>query len=467
MADVYCDQSLGSGNDDGTDWTNAYKLLATALNGTNVGNGDTLWVKNDQLTSGTVILKGTTNFSNDPPRVIGVKSATTATPPAAGDIIPGLRNGSSTRAYDQTSANAAPIFSTSVSGADLTVEGYFGLVYGLVLKGRRDFRISGSNKKTNIEFDECELLAANGQSAQMQFGMTSTAINGFLRFKNCKFSQGTHNVGLNANNGIGIMIFQNCIIDLGSSPQSQGSGKATFEFYGCDFVQSGTLRGSAGGQYRQTVWKYNNCQINASSALVTGSISEGFRTEFAQTSSVAGKTTGGSFLELDIITSEGDIVLETTAVRTGGADDGGDGAWSLAFTPGVNGTRDNLVGLIGPKMAVEVVGDGTSQTLTVNIANSGGGDYNDDDVWLEAKSPSEAGTADFDFYTTQMDLEATPSVVADDTGSTWGTGGNNHQKLTIALAPDYDGIIECWVVFAKNFGASPETLYVDPLPTVT
>ena len=116
-------------------------------------------------------------------------------------------------------------------------------------------------------------------------------------------------------------------------------------------------------------------------------------------------------------------------------------------------------------MAVEVVGDGTSQTLTVNIANSGGGDYNDDDVWLEAKSPSEAGTADFDFYTTQMDLEATPSVVAGDTGSTWGTGGNNHQKLTIELAPDYEGIIKWVFLVAQSVGASLATCVVHPRTT--
>ena len=119
-------------------------------------------------------------------------------------------------------------------------------------------------------------------------------------------------------------------------------------------------------------------------------------------------------------------------------------------------------------MAIEVEGDGTAQTLTVFIANSSAStDYQDDEVWLVAKSPSEDGTADYDYYTTQMDLLATPSDITDDAGSSWGTGANNHQKLEITLSPDYNGIIECWVVFAKNFGASPETLYVDPLPVLS
>ncbi len=218
----------------------------------------------------------------------------------------------------------------------------------------------------------------------------------------------------------------------------------------------------------QAVLWLTNCKIHASSALVSGSITENFLTSFIHTSSATGKTTGQTFQEIDILSANGNIVEETTRFRTGGADDGGSGAWSLAFTPNIDKTRDNYVGLIGPRMAVEVVGDGTAQTLTVYIANSSAStDYQDDEVWLVVKSPSETGTADYDFYTTQMDLLASASDITDDTGSTWGSGANNHQKLTISLSPDYDGIIECWVVFAKNFGASPETLYVDPLPVLS
>ena len=86
MANVYCDQELGTGDDNGTTWANAYKLLATALNGTNTGAGDTLWVQGDQITSGTVNFKGVTTFTNNPPRVIGVIEGTSNTPPVAADI---------------------------------------------------------------------------------------------------------------------------------------------------------------------------------------------------------------------------------------------------------------------------------------------------------------------------------------------------------------------------------------------
>jgi hypothetical protein len=199
--------------------------------------------------------------------------------------------------------------------------------------------------------------------------------------------------------------------------------------------------------------------------LVTGSIVGDFRTEFYGTVNVTGKSSG-SIQNIDIITSRGNITEETTAVRTGGANDGGTGAWALAFTPGVNGTRDQYLGLEGPDMTFKVTA-GVSRTVTVYIANSGASDYFDDDVWLEVFYPSGSGTAQFDNETTQMNLLGTPSKTGklfDDTESTWGTGGNNAQKLVATISPDYIGRAYCRVVFAKNFASSPETLYVDPLP---
>ena len=115
------------------------------------------------------------------------------------------------------------------------------------------------------------------------------------------------------------------------------------------------------------------------------------------------------------------------------------------------------------------VTSGMSKTVDVYIANSGAGDYNDDDVWLEVFYPSEGGTAQYDNETTQMTLLGTPAAVTNDATSDWstGAGGKNAQKLTATIDPDYQGIAYCRVVFAKNFGATPETLYVDPKPVYT
>ena len=465
MADVYCDQELGTGSDNGTDWANAYKLLSSALDGTNTAAGDTLWVQGDQATSGSVTLKGVAAFTNNPPRVIGVIEGTSNTPPVAADIVPGLRNGSATRAYDQTAGNAAPIFATSVASSDIVLNGYFGLIYGLVLKARDNFTFADTVAAV-INIEECELRSGDGETGNFRFGSSLGSSSVLLNFKNCKFSAGTD--GRFATSGRqGMFLFENCIIDIPNSTLID-PGSMSFTFRGCDFPAATTTMITGGGGDRpQIPILFHNCQINSSAALATGSIGKKFRTEVIQTSSGTGKTTGESFLELDIITSEGDIVLETSRVRTGGASDGGDGAWSLAYTPGVNGTRDNLVGLIGPWLTQKIVGDGTAQTLTVHIANDlaesdPANTYNDDDVWLDVEFPSAAGTADWDTVTTQMDLEATPVQITTET-ETWGTGANNDQALSVSISPDYNGLIRWRVVFAKNFGATPDTLYVDPI----
>lgn len=461
MADVYCDQALVSGLDDGTSWINAYKVLATALNGSNVVAGDILWVKGDFATSGAASLKGVADFTTDPPQVIACKSATTATPPAQSDLIPGIRTGQSVFAYDDADA---PTLTITTAGADLSVNGYMQM-YGLVLKARDNINLITT--ESGIRADECEFRVGDGETGIFIWGQSSGDGRVYFHGRNCKFSAGTDGSIVNTSRA-GRFILERCIFDIPASPMID-PGSQVADFDSCDFSsQTGAILKDAGGRGIASQHHFKNCKINASSAKVTGSIVDKFRVEFIHTSSATGKTTGQTFQEIDIITDNGNIVEETTRVRTGGADDGGTGAWSLAFTPNVNGTRDNREGLVGPKMAIEVTGDGTAQTLTVFIANSSvSTDYQNDEVALVVKSPSEGGTADYDYYTTQMDLLATASNITDDTGSTWGTGANNHQKLSVTLSPDYDGIIECWLVFYKNFGASPETLYQDPLPVLT
>ncbi len=458
MADVYCDQALGTGADDGTSWINAYRVLATALDGTNVGDGDTLWVKGNLATSIAVSLAGTTAYSDDPPQVIGCKSATSATPPAQSDLIPGLRTGQSVFAYDDADA---PTLTVTTSGADISINGHISM-YGLILIARDNFNY-GLGVDVTLFAEECHFRAGNAET-----GIHLAEVNDYCYLKNCKISGGTSGQFFGAAKS-GRYLFERCIIDIPTTAGMIAVGGLDMIFDSCDFSsQSNAILDDGGGRHPQGRVRFNNCKIHASSPLTTGSITEKFRSEFFLTSSATGKTTGQSYREVDILTDNGAIVEETTRVRTGGADDGSSGAWSLAYTPNNNGTRDGREGMIGPKMAIEVTGDGTAQTLSVFIANSSAStDYDDDEVWLVAKSPSEAGTADYDFYTTQMDWLATPAPVPDDTGSTWGSGANYHQKLSITLSPDYDGIIECWVVFAKNFASSADTLYVDPLPVLT
>ena len=174
------------------------------------------------------------------------------------------------------------------------------------------------------------------------------------------------------------------------------------------------------------------------------------------------RTAGESRQNLQIETRNGEVADETTAVRTGGATDRATGTFSWAMTPNAGDTIDNYLPLYSPWIRSWIRGDGTSKTITVYIANSGAGDYQNDEVWLEAHYPAEDGGAQHAFKTNRMPLLGTAANVTDDTDSTWGTGASNPQKLELSIAPDYSGPIYVRVAFAKNFASSPETLYVDP-----
>ena len=218
-----------------------------------------------------------------------------------------------------------------------------------------------------------------------------------------------------------------------------------------------------------------NCKMPASHILTTGTAT-GFYT-VANYGSEASTALGSTDSEqaLQIHTHQGEVSIETTAVRTGGADDKATGGFAWALT--ANNVNDNFVGVVSPWMYAWVEGDGTDKTLTVYIANddaeSAGNLLQDDEIFLEVAFPSEAGISMHDYLPDhgapgdgggRMQLLGTAVDIATDS-STWGTGGNNKQKLTQSIAPDYQGPLYCRVHFSKS--ATPPILFIDPLPEIT
>jgi len=157
------------------------------------------------------------------------------------------------------------------------------------------------------------------------------------------------------------------------------------------------------------------------------------------------------------------VKATTSIVRSGGADDGGSGAFAMEMLPAVTTTLDGFLCLESPVFRGWIAAG--SQTVTVYVANSGSGDYQNDEAWAEVVYPSESTSAAVPATkTSRMNVIGTPANLTDDTSSDWGTGagGRNAQKIEIAVAPAYEGPIEVKVCFAKRFSSSPETLYVDP-----
>ena len=445
MADVYGDLDLGTGLNDGTTWDNAFQTIQVFFPG--VTAGDIGYLKGSQATAPAA----TTTFSvggtiGNPSIILGVKSATTNEPPVNSDLIPGWRTGESrteaNRAYNDADS---PIFDFTDTST-IRMGGSF-YMYGVRIATAGDQNWLFGSADTEF-FEECQFTLGTGKD--LTYGSTSFP-SAAAGHKNCEWVPEGTNCQLEIfssthHEDIGLLISANLIGFLG-----RNSGTANF--YGGDFS---AVTGSIDANEHN--FNIMNTELHADLTIsAPGNIQFHSRMQSDNTSAKS----SGSIQQLELLSFSGDLDIETTAVRTGGADDGAAGGHSWAMTPNVDKTRDQYQPMISPWI-IGWNGSSGSQTLTVNISNSGAADYNDDDVWMETLYPSELGTAAHTFNTNQMDLLATPAVVTDDTDSTWGTGGNNPQKLQITIAPDFEGPIMVRVCFAKHFGSSPETLFVDP-----
>ena len=177
-----------------------------------------------------------------------------------------------------------------------------------------------------------------------------------------------------------------------------------------------------------------------------------------------------SIQDFEFYSAAGSIVIETSRVRTGGADDDDSGLFAWAITPDANAPSFPGFTLKSPPIAIWL--DGTETTVTVHIANDAAessptNDMHDDEVWAEVvASDSGLDTAQAVINNDRMAILGTAADQANDAGSTWGSGANNHQTLDVTLAPGYEGWALVYVHCAERSG-SPKIVYVDPLPELS
>lgn len=217
-------------------------------------------------------------------------------------------------------------------------------------------------------------------------------------------------------------------------------------------------------------FKFVNCKVPATFGLSSGNlVNKECRIIMIGCTSDTTVGNTSSIQDYKYRDAYGDIVNESTIVRTGGATDGASGLFSYALTPNASATLESsLANLASPWISVWVSG-GSAKTITVFIANdSASTDYNQDEVWCEFYTVDDGDTAQHDqtFDPALARLLDSTTIVTNDTGSTWGTGGNNHQKFSVTTTQGYEGFVYARVHLAKR-QATPDTLYLDPKPVVT
>ena len=478
---VHCDLSGTNTDGDGSTWgtgaggTNAYQGGTGLVNAmAALGAGDTIYVKKTVTGEGSLIFAGPTTVASrtDPLRVIGVKEGTTnlGASIVQSDLIPGIRTGQTTRAYAWGGETTPKITADATGGSDITTKGNI-YMYGLTLQAADNVNIpQGNSGNFSVQyFEECKFVVTQVNDL-INIGGADTDER-VLRTVNCLFDAGPGNLQLVGSLKLEAFICDYVCTDVGSFLSSEFVGHAKFhgsDLSGCD----ATLFNISG--FRSGIAELRSCKLPASHVLTTGTAVHSYTVANYGSEDSTGLTSTDSEQALQIHTHQGTVDIETTAVRTGGADDKATGGFAWALT--ANNVTDNFVGVVSPWMYTWVAGDGTAKTLTVFMANddaeSAGNLLKDSQVFLEVGFPSEAGISMYDYLPDEgapgdgggrMQLLGTAADITTD-GSTWGTGANNKQKLTQSIAPDYQGPLYCRVHFSKS--AAPPVLFIDPLPEV-
>ena len=479
MAFSHVDLDKTGGVNDGTSWDDAFEGmpgLVTAVAAA-VG-GDTVYVKDNDSTSSVTDIAGNTALADwtNPILIIGVVTATAnvGVNIVQSDLIPGLRTGNSTRAYDQTSGNAAPILATTGAG-DVTFSGALYL-YGLVVTSEDNIELPNDNSACNIIAEECSFTVTGGGDLIAMKGDASGGNNVLVNLLHCKVAAGAGKIQIG--NQCHVKCFA-CDIDCSATGSIQFTEHlTTAKFYACDLsgcsasgvFDVANILGGAGAE----LW---NCKMPASHTLTTGTPTGLFMIANYGSQSNTGLDSADSEQELEIHTREGTVDIEPVVFRTGGADDeatdsGGKFAWALI----PQNVADNVVGVVSPWMEKWVLGDGTAKTLTVFFCNgaaeAAANLIEKDQAYLEVMFPDEAGTSIYQYLPDdgapgdgggRMQLLGTTGADIATDGSTWGSGGNNKQKFTQAIAPDYRGLVRARVHYSMDGGP---TLFQDPAMTV-
>ncbi len=453
MAVIFCEYTDGNDGNTGLNtFANGKITLQAALTAAGAGGvvfvRDRLATKDSATGARTLTSPGT---KSNPTLVYGVKAATTNEPPLNSDLA--IRG-----------TDTLPIFELTSAGADLSLDA-FAHVFGHKFVTLDRFQGSSGDdlewimKGCEIEWDGLFFFASDGQTFRgIDCDYQTVAGSQFLpRFGARILLEG----GLVSGTAMNFIVdtIPNGVFHWVAGDLSLLSGKT-----GIDLTSA-----------TNTDFWLENCELPASFTLASGTAND--RSSRARMTSCSSDSALGS---ADSVQSDefesiaGGYVIEQTAVRTGGADDGGEGLYSYAITPNANATLEPYYGIKSPMQKIWENGDGTAKIIEIFFTHeTGEADSVEGDVTVRYFTPSSAGTAQHDMNDDDAFTEiipASPAVLDDDTGSTWGAGTTNDQKMVLALSaansPDFMGPLFYQLSFNKRY-ATPKTIYHDPLPVVT
>lgn len=426
--------SGAAGLNDGSSWANAWVALSSA---TGLAAGDELLVHKTHSQTG---LTTTHSFNNgtiaNPVKIICVDKD-------AGDV---LATGAS--------------FAWTAGNVGLTGNVKW---YGVTITGNTtgNLIVSTGNSQTNGlgEFENCTFTETN--TGGVSFG-SSSAIRSRIRFLNCTFDwSGATAAGtliVLGSNAACIFEFTGCTFTpraTQTSLFSVASGSLSVAlFRGCTF--SGTVT-NLFGTVSTVGWQviFDGCTLPTYTNIRSAAVAH-ICGQWEIRNCVGGTISAAVVGPAKIDDYAGTIAADLTRYRDGGASDGVS-SYCLAMVTNANAGAP--YGYLASPPIIRRVNAGASQTITAYIAS--GGSLNNDEVYAELLSPSEAGTATptSRFQSSRVVNRGTPAALTTDGTSTWtGTGVGTLQKITFTISPTVAGLVVLRLFVAK----ASATVYFSP-----
>jgi hypothetical protein len=440
---VYYVYSGAGGSNNGSSWANAFTTLTTAF--ATEAAGDTLYVAHDhaESTAAAISLSSSGTVSN-PTKVICVNRAGSV-PPVSAD------------------RRATAQVLTPATGGNLSLSGfthYDGIIFSAGTgSGGADIRVA-SGVATWLRFDNCSLrLITTNSVSRIQIGSSSGASANYVEFNNTTVSF--------AAVGQGIMIgawlrWRNTLSALLNtipttllhSTSILGGG---VECIGVDFSAAGsgkTIVGAAASAAMGQIYKFIDCKLNASVTKSTVPSAHGtIEVDFIRTGS-----SGINYTVYRVRTS-GELLEETTIVRTGGTNDGTTPlSWKIITTANCNFSMPFEC----PAIAIWNDTTGSAVTATVEGIWGGGAVPNDDDVWLDVEYLGDASSPQGSFVNDGKADLLTTAAAQTSSSETWG-GSTTKFKLNVTFTPQQKG----WIYARVKCAKASSTFYIDPKITLT
>jgi hypothetical protein len=160
----------------------------------------------------------------------------------------------------------------------------------------------------------------------------------------------------------------------------------------------------------------------------------------------------------------GDIVEETTIVRTGGASDGTTGQSIKMVSSADTKEGFGCLALSSPPIHIWTT-SAASQTVAVELVYDSLTALQNDEIWLEVEYPADNTSGLGAMASSQCVPLGTPANIPDssEAWTTTGLSNPNTRKLTVTIDPGKAGQVTARVYLAK----ASTTVYVDPMITIT